>query len=127
MRESKAQFIKRRIPYHMDILRERHPDAPDRALDFWAEDAAEKEWRTGRVYSEPVCIEQGTVHVYDPKAKFGSGSADGVNLRFNPGGPMVSVMSLSYGELRELVSEGLAVLRATGEWISELDDPDVVG
>lgn len=124
MRISKQRFVSDRTPYHMDILRHQHPDAPDSALEFWAKDRAEKEYRTGRVYADPVQIEKAKINVYDPEAKFGSGEASGVNLRFNPAGPMVSIMSLSYKELRELVQDGLVLLKSTGEWNSELDDPE---
>lgn len=119
MEESKEAFIARRLDYHKAVLREKHGDIPDNALDFWAKDAAEKEFRTGRVYADPVQVEQATISVYDPREQFSSGNAQGLNLRFNPGGPMVSVMSLSYPEARELAITLIARLITRGEWRQE--------
>jgi hypothetical protein len=120
MRKSKQRFIGDRIPYHQAILAEKHPDVPLRALEYWAKDAAEKEYRKGRVYADPVQIESAEIHVYDQHASYGSGQDRGINLRFNPGGPMVSVMSLSYAEARELAIDLINHIDADGEWSSDL-------
>lgn len=135
MKESRSQFIARRTDYHASIIREKHPDIPDRALYYWAKDAAEKEWRTGRVYADPVQVEHAKISVYNPAEKFGSGYADGLNLRFNPGGPMVSIISLSYAEGRELALALIIALQDSGNWdtdaaaeagvaVTDVNEPD---
>jgi hypothetical protein len=115
MRETKAQFIERRLDYHKALLKEKYDDIPDSALAFWAEDAAEKEWRNGRVYSDPVAVQCTEISVYDTTQKFASGRAAGISLRFSPAGPMVSVMSLSYAEAAELAEAIVYALQDLGE------------
>jgi len=112
--ESKAQYIKRRLEHHRILLKERHKDIPDSALGYWAEQEAEKEYRQGRVYADPVVVQVAEIGVYDINEKFSSGKDQGVQLRFNPGGPMVSVMSLSFPELRELAIQAMYILEAEG-------------
>lgn len=113
--ESKAQYIARRLDYHKAVLKERHHDIPDSALKYWAEQEAEKEYRQGRVYADPVVIQATEISVYDTTQKFAAGKDRGVHLRFNPGGPMVSIMQLSFAELRELVIDAMETLEEEGQ------------
>lgn len=119
MTESKNEFIMRRTPLHMDILRDRHEDIPENALEFWARDYAEREYRTGRVYADPCHVEMGEIHVYDPSSTFSSGRTQGLNIRFGPAGPMVSIIAQSYEEARELAKGLVRALRTAGEWTEE--------
>lgn len=119
MRPSKQRFIADRLDYHRNALRDKYPDMPESVVDHWAEREGEQEYRTGRVYADPVQIEVDKIHMYDPKENFGSGDATGMNLRFNPAGPMVSVMSLSFAEAKELAEDIITELRARGEWRAE--------
>lgn len=124
--ESKAQYIARRMDYHKAVLKEKHQDIPDSALKYWAEQEAEKEYRQGRVYAEPVVIRATEIGVYDTTQRFASGKDRGVELRFNPGGPMVSVMSLSFAELLELVIDAMALLTQENQnnrMFLDLEDP----
>lgn len=116
MKLNKQEYIHSRMDYHRAVLAERHPDIPAEALGYWAEHAALEEYRTGRVYADPPQVETGYINVFNPKSRFGSGEARGISLRFNPGGPMVSIISLSYAEGRELAESLIRTLRDEGEW-----------
>jgi hypothetical protein len=107
--ERTPYLIKRR-GYHEATLRAAHPEIPEEALRNWAEFKAEQDWRTDRVYEDPVQIEQESIRVHGREAKVA-----GANLRFGPAGPMVSIISLSHAELRELALEAIDYLRARGE------------
>lgn len=110
---NREQFIEGRTAYHKVILNAQNAGTgiPDHAIDFWAKAEAEKDWMRTRVYDHPVEVSAGNVWTHDRHVP-------GAKLSFNPDGPMVSVMSLSFEELRELMVSGIKFLRAKGEWPS---------
>lgn len=107
----REQFIEDRTNHHRVVITAAHAGEgiPEHAIEYWARQQAETDWRRTRVHDQPVEVAEGRVWTHDKHT-------DGVQLRFNPGGPMVSIMSLSYEELRELMVSGIKFLRAHDEW-----------
>ncbi|HLY75930.1 MAG TPA: hypothetical protein VKU80_17555 [Planctomycetota bacterium] len=112
---SREGFIRTRTAYHKAHLLEQtkkfqaRGEIPDEALENWARYQAELDWKRKRVYDRPATLTPASVWQYDHREP-------GVNIRFNPDGPMVSVISLSFAELRELVLDGETFLDDLGEW-----------
>lgn len=119
MTNKRDQFIQEVYPKHLKAFQEQYPDASEQALAFWVTDASEKEWRVGRVYEQPAEVEITEINVYDPTASFTSGKAEGLHLRFNPGGPMVSITNMSFAEGKELALALITALKAVDCWTAE--------
>jgi hypothetical protein len=109
--EGRESFIARATERHKVAIVTEHggADIPERAIAMWARQQAETDWKRTRVYDHPVELASAEVWMHDHKEA-------GVELRFNPDGPMVSIMSLSHAELRDLARDAIAYLTARGEW-----------
>jgi hypothetical protein len=116
----KMTYIHKRRGYWEVMLRSQNPEIPDEALLDWATYQAEKDWHKDRVYADPIQIEQAPVHVHGTDAR-----VNGVRLRINPAGPMVTTIDLSTAELRELVTKGAEYLRTRGELPEGCEHPTV--
>lgn len=106
----REKYIEERTAHHKVVLSAAHAGEgiPEHAIDYWAKQQAETDWKRNRVYDLPVEVSHGNVYTYDRHTP-------GAHLNFNPGGPMVSIQSLSYEELRELTMAALRFLEASDE------------